>query len=205
MADNIRVLVAIEVRLYRDGLAGLLSREPGISVVGIAATNAAAEQLARDLCPHVVLLDCALDRDGIVVRRLRVAVPGMRVVALGLPDSEPEVLAYAQAGISGYVTCEGSREELVAAIRSAANDEFLCSPRVAAALLRQVATTATVSQRAAERLTRREQEVAELMRQDLTNKAIATRLHIELSTVKNHVHRILEKMHVRHRRDMQRI
>lgn len=206
MADDLRigVLVAIEVRLYREGLAGLLSREPGFAVLGTASNAADAIAMARALAPGVVLLDCAFGRNLPIFREILLASPHSRVVALGLADSDAELLSYAQAGMAGYVTRDGSREELVASIRSAAGGEFLCTPHVAAMLLQRVAVTAPAEARVAQALTRREREVVELVGLDLSNKAIAQRLHIEVSTVKNHVHNILEKLRLRDRRQLAR-
>ena len=203
MAEDIRVLVAIEVRLYREGLARLLSAEPGIVVTGTAHDAVSTLDHCRSLRPDVVLLDCALARACATFHAIHEISPAMRIVALGISDADPELLSFARAGMDGYVTRDGTGEQLVASIRGAARGEFICSPQVAALLLRQVAQ-AEPRPASAEGLTRRERQVAELVRQDLSNKAIATRLNIELSTVKNHVHNILGKLHVRHRRQLAR-
>ena len=199
MGDFIRVLVAVEVRLYREGLTNLLSQEPGLRVVGIVETCGSVIERSKALRPDVVLLDCSLNRGATMIRELLAISPELRVIALGLADSDPEVLSCAQAGMSGYVTREGTREQLVASIRGAVSGEFICSAHVAAMLLKRVASGAPSQLRSSEPLTRREHQVIDLVSQNLSNKAIATRLNIELSTVKNHVHHILEKLHVNHR------
>jgi len=202
MADNVRVLVAVEIRLYREGLANLLAHEAGFAVVGTAEDHIQVVEHSRRLRPNVVLLDCGLARSLSLVRELSEVSPGLRVVALGIEDCDAEVMSYAQAGISGYVTRDGTRDQLIAAIRSAACGQFICTPRVAAMLLHRVTAIASVERRFPDVLTRREQQVMELMTQDLSNKAIATRLHIEVSTVKNHVHHVLEKLQLTHRRQV---
>jgi len=149
----------------------------------------------------VVLLDTAIPDNVWIVRALVAAVPGPKVVALAVPEVEREVLACAEAGVAGYVTREGSVEDLVAAVESVARGEMVISPRMAATLLQRVATLALEQSPAAieARLTTREVEILDLIDQGLSNKEIARRLTIELSTVKNHVHNILEKLNVTRR------
>jgi DNA-binding NarL/FixJ family response regulator len=197
----IRVAIVAEIRLYREGLAEMLLGEPGLEVVATAAGADDAVPALRKELPDVVLLDMAPPDNAWLVRALAAAVPGTRVVALAVPESEDEVLACAEAGVVGYVTREGSVEDLVAAIESASRGEVLCSPRMAASLFQRVATLALERSPASieSRLTGRELEILDLIDQGLSNKEIARRLTIELSTVKNHVHNILEKLNVSRR------
>jgi len=111
------------------------------------------------------------------------------------------VIACAEAGVSGYVTREASLDELTGVVESVARGESPCSPRISALLLRRVAETAgrRTETDAARRLTRREAEIVGLIDEGLSNKQIAGRLSIELATVKNHVHSILEKLQVERR------
>lgn len=124
------------------------------------------------------------------------------MLALALaPDSERDIVATAEAGIGGYVPPDASIEDLVEAVKHAARGEMICSPRVAAALARRIATLASNRPvgSAAPSLTAREMEVLELLEIGLSNKQIANRLSIRLATVKNHVHSILAKLNVRRR------
>jgi DNA-binding NarL/FixJ family response regulator len=138
-----------------------------------------------------------------MVRTCACSAPAIRVLALTVSESEEELLAAAEAGISGYVTHQSSLDELVDAVHSVARGEMLCSPRVAALLLRQVGALARRevpvagldSDRSGERLTMRELEILELIDAGRSNKEIARELYIEVPTVKNHVHNILEKLH----------
>jgi two-component system, NarL family, nitrate/nitrite response regulator NarL len=118
------------------------------------------------------------------------------VLALTVPNRETEILAFAEAGIAGFVTLEASVAELVEAIESVARGEALCSPSVAAALLRRLASLAhsRTSADPTGPLTAREREILALIDEGLSNKQIAQRLRIELPTVKNHVHHILVKL-----------
>jgi two-component system nitrate/nitrite response regulator NarL len=195
----IRVFIVAEIRLYRDGLALLLGRKSAIEVVGTAARWPEAEASLKALSPDVVLLDMVTHGSlGAVREILSFSTP--KIVALAVPDAEDQLLALAEAGISGYVTRDDSFETMVAAIESVARGELLTTPRMAAVLLERV-NALTAARRPAEevRLTPREQEIAALINDGLSNKAIAQRLRIELPTVKNHVHNILEKLQV-HRR-----
>jgi two-component system nitrate/nitrite response regulator NarL len=111
------------------------------------------------------------------------------------------VIAVAEAGASAYVTPDGSMEDLACVVESVERGEVLCSPGMAAGLFRRVATLARDRQLDPidEKLTARELDVLRLVEAGLSNKEIATALSIELPTVKNHVHRILEKLHVNRR------
>src|SRR3712207_4222481 len=100
----IRILVAADTRLYRDGLALQMEREPTFQMVGTAASRAEACRLAAELRPDVVLLDMAMVDALAAVRDLGGLNPGVRVVALAMPDVDHAVLACAEAGIAGYVT-----------------------------------------------------------------------------------------------------
>jgi DNA-binding NarL/FixJ family response regulator len=132
------------------------------------------------------------------VRTVVGSASGTRVVVLGVHEVESEVMACAEAGVAGYVTREASLEELVNVVESVARGESLLAPRIGALLLRRVAEAAKHSRipAAVDRLTPREIEIVGLIDEGLSNKQIAGQLSIELATVKNHVHSILEKLEV---------
>jgi two-component system, NarL family, nitrate/nitrite response regulator NarL len=198
------VLVVGEIRLYREGLALILRNAPGFEPVGSAGDAAAAVGVYRRTLPDVVLLDAAVADTVAAVRALVEAEPEMRVVVLGVDEQESEVIAYAEAGVSGYVTRGADTAALCDVLRTVARGGTLCSPEVTATLLRRVATLSAqrTPPRRTSRLTLREREIVELMRDGLTNKEIAQRLCIEVATVKNHVHNILDKLDVRRRGDV---
>jgi DNA-binding NarL/FixJ family response regulator len=124
------------------------------------------------------------------------------VVGIAVPDGEDDVIACAEAGLSGYVTRTDSIAATVEAIESVARGELVTTPRMAAALLQRVRNLATSAPApGAVRLTPREREIADLLGDGHSNKAIAQRLHIEPTTVKNHVHNILAKLGVSRRAD----
>jgi two-component system, NarL family, nitrate/nitrite response regulator NarL len=196
--DRIPVLVIAGVRLYREGMARNLDDREALTVVGSAATRAEALPLVTALQPAVVVLDMATDRSLDLVRAIKEADPRVKIVAFAVEEDEPEIIACAEAGVDGYVSCDGSMDGLTATITSVTRDELICSPRVAATLLRRVGALASGvrSPHATDGLTSRECEVLGLIDEGLSNKEIAVRLHIEVATVKNHVHNLLEKLRV---------
>jgi DNA-binding NarL/FixJ family response regulator len=179
----------------------MLHAEPEIEVVATAAGADEAVRALREQQPDIVLLDVAIPENAWLVRGLVAAVPGTRVVALAVPEAEQDVLMWAEAGVAGYVTREASVEDVVAAVQAVARGEVLCSPRMVATLFQRIATLALERspQSIESRLTSRELEILDLIDQGLSNKEIARRLTIEVSTVKNHVHNILDKLNVSRR------
>jgi DNA-binding NarL/FixJ family response regulator len=201
----IRIFIVARVRLFREGLAAILPRRDRITLVGTAESWAECADELRALEPDVVLVDMAAADGASAIREIVTGTDGVKVVALAVSESEQDVVAYAEAGVSGYVTRGESIDDLVAAVESAACGQVTCSPRVAAALLRRVTALSNSSPGGpGSRLTRREAEVAALLDEGLSNKEIARRLCIELATVKNHVHSILEKLRVRSRFEVAR-
>lgn len=190
-----KVLVVTEIRLYRDGVAEALRRLDDVELAAAAATGPAAVVAARRIECDVVLVDMALTDSTVTVQALLAARPQLKVVALGVPEDGPEVVAVAEAGIAGYVSREATIQDVGEALRCALRGEAALSGRVAAGLLRHIARQAQ-SRRSVEvplHLTPREREVLCLLESGLTNKEIARALDLQLSTVKNHVHNVLAK------------
>jgi DNA-binding NarL/FixJ family response regulator len=200
----LRVVIVADIRLYREGLAAALERSGRIEVVGTAADGAAAVAAVWELEPDMALVDMAIPSGAASVRAILETAPLVKVVGLAVPDAEQDVVACAETGVAGLVTRESTIEELVDAIESAARGELLCSPRTAAALLRRVAALSADSrgELGMQTLTLREREIAELVARGLSNKEIASELRIQVATVKNHVHRILEKLNARRRSEV---
>jgi len=171
-----------------------LAEKPGIIVDDTASNEVTAISKAQVLRPDIILLDTELSSNLATVRALVEVLPASRVIALAVTEAEADVISYARAGVSGYVTRDGSLDDLVGTIRSVASGELLCSPRISAALLRQVARDGTDGGPDLQRLTPRERQVVTLIDEGFSNKEIACRLNIEVSTVKNHVHHVLEKL-----------
>jgi two-component system nitrate/nitrite response regulator NarL len=197
----IRVLVVVELRLYREGLAELLDAYDDIVVVGAAGGDHRVLYETRHLRPDVVVVDMAIVDNIRVIRAVVRRAPAVKVIALGLPETERSVIPCVEAGIAGYVGRDSTLEDLVAAIRRTMRGEAECHPEIVASLFRRVAVLATQRPDDSEgaKLTRRELEIASLVTSGLSNKEIAGELHIEVSTVKNHVHNVFEKLHVARR------
>jgi two-component system nitrate/nitrite response regulator NarL len=194
------VLIVSEVRLHREGLAELLARRDSLRIIGTAAQAEDALLKACELSPEVVVLDQMLPESLPFSRTLGEVRPDIRVVALGVPDSEESVLAFAEAGVAGYVPREGSVEDLVHAIQLAARGELQCSPQLAGSIIRRLAWRAAAGGDLPHSpLTSRESEIVRHIDLGRSNKEIAAQLGIEVATVKNHVHNVLEKLRVRRR------
>jgi two-component system nitrate/nitrite response regulator NarL len=193
-----RVLIVAGVGFYREALARSLGGDGRVGAVGTAADLEEALAALDEVGPEIVLVDMPTPAGADAVRALVAAAPEVKVVALGVPEVEPQVIAFAEAGASGYVAREGSMEDLVSVVESVARGECLLSPDIAAKLFRRVATLAREPRLEPmdERLTARELDVLRLIDEGLANKEIANALSIELPTVKNHVHSILKKLDV---------
>ena len=196
-----RLLILGEVGVYREALARALAAVAGFEVVGVAADVEEALAVLGRVEADVLLLDTRMPEGADALRALAAAAPQVKLVALAVPEVEGEVIAFAEAGASAYVTLDGSMDDLASVVQSVERGEVLCSPGMAAGLFRRVAALSRERQLdpIEEKLTTRELDVLRLIEEGLANKEIATALSIELPTVKNHVHRILEKLNV-HRR-----
>jgi DNA-binding NarL/FixJ family response regulator len=200
---RIRVVVISPVRIHLEGLAHLLETEDGVELAGTAPTLDAVAPLLSRRPVDVVLLDMTGDMAGErgldVLLRLAGTV-AMPCVILGVPGRATDVVAYAEAGIAGYVTAEESFADLVVTLRSATRGEFSCQAHVVADLVGRLATLSRERRLSpVAHLTSRELEIIVLIESGCSNKEIARLLYIQLTTVKNHVHNILEKLGVRGR------
>jgi two-component system nitrate/nitrite response regulator NarL len=199
----ITTVVVTDIRLYREGIARALELDERIRVVGTARDGRTAFEQVSCSPVDIVLIDLAMPGALGAIRALGDASVDARVVALALRETEAQVIAGAEAGVSGWVSAEASLDELVATMQSVMRGEVPCSPRLAATLLNRVGALASERKDSIDRqLTSREREVAELINEGLTNKEIGDRLYVEESTVKNHVHSILKKLRVRRRYDV---
>jgi DNA-binding NarL/FixJ family response regulator len=200
MAESIRILVADDHPLFREGVVHSLASEPDIAVVGQAASGEEALRMARDLLPDVVLLDIGMQGwDGIVTaEKIRTACPATRIMMLTVMEDEDKLLASFKAGARAYVLKGVSAHDLARVVRSVAQGEVYVTPSLAAGIL------VTLSQGQAPQdplgeLTERESEILNLVVLGLTNREIGDRLHLSEKTIKHYITNILEKLHVRSR------
>jgi DNA-binding NarL/FixJ family response regulator len=195
---KVRVFVASDVRVYREGISRLIATADSLELAGAAATGESLARLRQGARPDVVLVDAIERVDPVLAREIASAAGDAHVVALVAPERE-DLLVWADVGVSGFLSWEASPEHLVGTLERAARGESPCSEDVADALLRRVRQNPGGSFGSKGSLTDREAQIAELVTDGLSNKAIASRLSIELATVKNHVHSILEKLRVHSR------
>jgi two-component system, NarL family, nitrate/nitrite response regulator NarL len=198
-----RLVILAEVRLYREGLAQVLGRDRRLQVLASASDAEAGVRACAELTPELALCSASACIGPGIVGRIRVVSPDTRVVVIGVPAHEAAILAWAEAGVVGYVTEEQSLLQLKQTIDELGRGGASCSPLVSDVLLRRIATLAreSTSARSHPSLTHRETQILHLIQRGLSNKQIAGELSIELATVKNHVHNILGKLGVRRRAD----
>jgi two-component system NarL family response regulator len=205
MQPSIRVAVSSEERMLREVLEASLASRVGLQVVSAVSPE---EGAAVD----VLLVDVGRDPLAALARtwEVRERWPEAKVIAVGLEEEDEGVVDFIEAGAGGYVLKGSSPEDLEAAVRAAQQGLAPCSPRVVASVLARIAALSRRADPApcaadVEPLTFREREILGLLSTGLGNKEIGRRLHITLQTVKNHVHRILEKLRVHRRRDAVRL
>jgi DNA-binding NarL/FixJ family response regulator len=197
--DAIRVLIADDHQLFRDGLKALLLSAPDTEVVGEAATGQEAVHLTAESQPDVVLMDLQMpDMSGIeATRRIAEASPGINVLMVTMFEDDQSVFAAMQAGARGYVLKGAKHDEMLRAIRAAASGEAIFSPAIAARMMSFFsASRGTIPEETFSDLTDREREILSLMARGDSNAEIARALTISVKTVRNHVSNIFNKLQV---------
>jgi two-component system nitrate/nitrite response regulator NarL len=197
-SDSIlRVFIVVSVRVYRDGLAEIL-RAKGLLVVGAHRGGGDVAAHVSAARPDVVILDVGDAQSMATARDLQQGLPGIALVAVGVSDSDTELVNYAEAGVTGYVATEASLSALIATVESAARGELICSAGMMREVLRRlaIATGRCAPALHGAPLTGRERQIADRLQEDQSNREIAAGLSIEISTVKHHVHNILRKIGV---------
>lgn len=198
MSEPIRILLADDHTLFRDGLRALFSSLPDIEVVGEAATGEGAIALAEKLQPDVVLMDIQMPAlNGVeATRQIVQTSPHIGIIVITMFEDDDSVFSAMRAGARGYVLKGADQEEMLRAIRAVSRGEALFGPTIAAQLTSFFNATRGPSVAAFPDLTDREREVLQLLAQGLTNQQIANRLVISVKTVRNHLSNIFSKMQV---------
>lgn len=196
-ATRIRVLIADDHPLFRDGLRAMLESEPDIELVGEAATGLEAVALAGRLLPDVALMDIQMpDLDGIeATRRVIAESPKTRVLVVTMFEDDDSVLAAMRAGARGYVVKGMRSADAIRAIRAVAEGEAIFSPAIAGRLIGMLSEASPAARPAVfPELTERERQTLELIAQGHKNTVIAERLHLSPKTVRNYVTSIFDKL-----------
>jgi DNA-binding NarL/FixJ family response regulator len=203
----IHLLVVNESRLIGNVIRAALEDEPDIQVVANVINAEEALKIVRENTIDVALISTRLPDPGALqltsaITRL---APSTKVLALGLTEEKKHVLRYVEAGATGYILKDHSLEDLIETVRGVQDGKVFVSPQIAAAMMQRLSDLARMFSDIESNgtdttsLTSREIEVLELIGKGLTNQQIAEILVIEIGTVKNHVHSILEKLNVRTR------
>ena len=195
--EGLKVLLADDSPLFRQGLSNLLGNLTDIQVVGEASNGLEAVEKARETMPDVILMDIIMPLcDGLEATRIiREEMPHIKIVMLTVSESEENLFQAIKLGAQGYLLKSVDAEELFEVLRGLARGEAYVAPGIAARILQEFAR----SSHDADHLSPRENDVLKLVSEGLTNKEIARKLSISDSTVKNHLSNITDKLHVRNR------
>ncbi|BDG60252.1 response regulator [Caldinitratiruptor microaerophilus] len=197
MADPVRILIADDHTLFRQGLRRVLELEPGFTVVGEASTAAEAVSLCLELDPDVVTLDISMPGGGLqVISRLRSRARHLGIVILTMHEDQEYLLRAIRAGAHAYLVKDADSQSLITAIRHAATGRSYMHPTLAGEVLRELALGREPSPMGRTLLTEREREVLRLVSQGATNREIAQALWLSQKTIKNHLTHIFEKLGV---------
>lgn len=201
----IRVLIADDHTLVRQGIRMLLETQPDLHVVGEASDGAQVVQLAVELHPDVVLMDIAMpNMDGLeATREIKRLLPNAQILALTMHEGDDYFFKIISAGAAGYVLKRAAANDLLSAVRAVAQGEVVLNPTLVKKLVEDYAGRARTEEREMRagnlNLTQREQEVLTLIAEGYANREIADKLGVSLSTVQTHYAHLIEKLNLRNR------
>ena len=198
--ENIRILIADDHAIVREGLRTLITAKPGLELVGEASDGNEAVLLAHSLEPDVILLDMMMPhKDGLAaIKEIKADNPEARILVLTSFSDDEKVFAAIKAGALGYLLKDSSPQQLVQAIRDVHQGQSSLHPTIALKLIRELNQPPNLPP-TDDPLTARELETLRLVAQGLTNQEIAEKLSISERTVGKHVSNILEKLHLANR------
>ena len=203
--EKIRLLLIEDNRLLLDSLTAMLQGQADLEIVASLEKVGDALLKARELKPHVVLLDMSLGDENSLsaAEALRKEAPGAKVIVMDLIPSHEDVLQFVRVGASGFILKDATLSDFIKTIRSVARGENVLPPLLTESLFCQIAQHAgrigKVQLSESVRVTKRERQVIELIAEGLSDNEMAERLHVTVYTVKSHMHKILEKLALRTR------
>jgi DNA-binding NarL/FixJ family response regulator len=206
--DKIRVLLADDHSLFREGLANILNTQPEFEVVGEAGDGLEAMVKARELVPDLIVMDITMPGvNGVeATQRIKAELPEVTIVMLTVRDEDEELFAAIKSGAQGYLLKSIRSRDLVALLPAAVRGEAVITPVLGGRMLeefRRLAQSQPLTPEEGEivALTQREKEVLSLVAAGASDKAIAEELSISIHTVKSHMRNILAKLHLSHRHE----
>jgi two-component system nitrate/nitrite response regulator NarL len=206
-SEKVRVIISHESRVVREGVASLLLQSPKLTVIEPASQETEQSKGQGGSPADIVLLipELSASPPADKIQTIKYTHPAAKVVVIGVSGTENETLEYIEAGASGYVLPGSSAEHIIETIQNVHRGEASCPPNILAVLFERIASLHSqlqiIQDNELSNLTTRELEVLQLITDGMSNKEIAVHLKVELQTVKNHVHSILEKLQVRNRRE----
>jgi len=196
---TVRIMLADDHRMFRQGLRTLLDSRDDMDVVGEASDGREAVEMAAQLSPEVIIMDVSMPGlNGVeATRKIMVEHPGTKIIGLSMHTDRRYTSELLKAGASGYLPKDGAFEELEQAVRAVMSGEVYLSPRIAAGLVDDyVRQPRDAAPSVFERLTAREREVLQLMAEGQATKEIAATLHVSVKTVETHRRQIMEKLNI---------
>lgn len=197
---SIRILLADDHKIVRDGLRTLIEKETGMEVIGEAENGRKALKIAQTIRPHIVIMDVTMpDMNGIeAARKIVTEIPGVKVIALSMHSDRRFVLGMLEAGASGYLMKDCAFDELAKAVRSVATGQTYLSPSIADVLVKgyldKVNEKISVARSP---LTEREREILQLLAEGQSSKEIAAHLGVSVKTVETHRRNMMQKLNMR--------
>jgi DNA-binding NarL/FixJ family response regulator len=205
MEQRIRVYIVDDYRLFAEAIASLLDAREEISFMGLTVEPEEVLEKAHTIPVDVMLIDANLKTTDapLLIQNIKKELLNVKMIVIGLEDESETILEFVEAGASGYVLRDVSFDQLLETIKDVYHERTPCSPQIAAsafARIRQLSRE-QYNQESLQRvsLTPREKHILSLIATGLSNKEIARKLFISISTVKNHVHNLFEKLHVHYR------